>query len=217
MAQGFIKTSILNKIVLLCAAMLMSFGITIVVTGVGIGLYLDKLFELFSVLPPYSYSIYQYAGSAFFLLSISAFIHAVAKYNKPVLIILFCACVFVLGIEVWTIVTAYYNLFQTSSCMDSLYDTTSKGIRREINLKFACCGWKTYDSNSCSFTATDRKEACYSEMAYPIYMNYVTMIILISIATLFLILCMAVLIYQIIFFPITPPLKKINQTNPLLS
>lgn len=84
---GFLKIQLVNKLVLLCSAAIMAFGITITVTGVGIGLYLDKLFELFSVLPSYSYSIYMYAGSALFLLSISAFIHAVAKYNKPVLII----------------------------------------------------------------------------------------------------------------------------------
>ena len=80
-----IKIQIVNKIVLLCASMLLSIGITVIVVGVSMGLYLDKVFELFSIMPPFSYSIYQYAGSALFLLSISAFIHAVAKYNKPVL------------------------------------------------------------------------------------------------------------------------------------
>ncbi|ELP85316.1 hypothetical protein EIN_085580 [Entamoeba invadens IP1] len=214
--MGFLKIQVVNKIVLFCATMLMSFGITIIVVGVAVGLYLDKLFELFSILPSYSFAIYQYAGSALFLLSISALIHAVAKYNKPVLIILFFTCIFVGFIEVWSLVTAYQNMLHTPKCIENLYDTTTKGIRREINLKFACCGWKTYNANSCSFTATDRKVSCYDEMIYPINVNYIMMIVLITIATLFLIVFTVTLGYQFFAFPLIPP-KKNHDTNPLLS
>ncbi|EKE42443.1 hypothetical protein ENUP19_0010G0015 [Entamoeba nuttalli] len=214
--MAFLRIQTTNKIVLMCSTLLMAFGITIIVIGVGMGLYLDKLFELFSILPSYSFSIYLYAGSALFLLSISAFIHAVAKYNKPVLIILLCACIFVALIELWTLSTAYQNMLHTPKCMENLYDSTTKGIRREINLKFACCGWKSYNANSCSFTSTDRKVACYDEMIYPINVNYVMMIVLITLATLFLLLFIVVLFFQLFTFPAFPPAKKDKNTEPLM-